>query len=150
MRSSCKADEHLNQDELQIFSDISPILNLQPNIFRDAPPPPDLVSLFRSVVFVQYDPTIEQSAPAAAPGTVYRFYVEANDPSDRLIEIFGNAEAPLVISTPAGIFNSVLNASWNASGINEALFGFFPDLQDDSFASCNDEDVQAFGFASCC
>ena len=38
-------------------------------------------------------------------------------------------------STPDGVFNSALNSAWNASGINSALFGFFPDLQDDSFAT---------------
>ncbi|MAO87512.1 MAG: hypothetical protein CL822_00855, partial [Crocinitomicaceae bacterium] len=78
----------------------------------------------------QYDLTIEQSAPAAAPGTVYRFYVEANDPSDKISAVFGNDESPLVISTPDGIFNSPMNASWNASGVNPAFFPFFPDLQD--------------------
>ncbi|MGB2291973.1 MAG: hypothetical protein ACPH5L_06615, partial [Flavobacteriales bacterium] len=83
----------------------------------------------------QYDLTIEQSAPAAAPGTVYRFYVEANDPTDKMSAVFGNDQMPLVLSTPDGIFNSALNSSWNASGINSALFGFFPDLQDDSFAT---------------
>ena len=83
----------------------------------------------------QYDLTIEQSAPAAAPGTVYRFYVEANDPSDKISAVFGNDQMPLVFSTPDGIFNSALNSAWNASGINPALFGFFPDLQDDSFAT---------------
>ena len=51
--------------------------------------------------FVQYNLVIEQSAPADAmtPGTVYRFYVEANDASDKLSAIFGNDESPLVIST---------------------------------------------------
>ena len=83
----------------------------------------------------QYDLTIEQSAPAAAPGTVYRFYVEANDPSDKISAVFGNDQMPLVFSTPDGVFNSALNSAWNASGINSALFGFFPDLQDDSFAT---------------
>ena len=88
-----------------------------------------------SVGLSQYDLTIEQSAPAAAPGTVYRFYVEANDPSDKISAVFGNDESPLVISTPDGIFNSPMNASWNASGVNPAFFPFFPDLQDDSFAT---------------
>ena len=86
-------------------------------------------------VNAQYDLTIEQSTPAAAPGTVYRFYVEANDASDKISAVFGNDQMPLVISTPDGIFNSALNSAWNASGINSALFGFFPDLQDDSFAT---------------
>ena len=83
----------------------------------------------------QYNLTIEQSAPAAAPGTVYRFYVEANDDTDKMSAVFGNDQDPLVFSTPDGIFNSALNSAWNASGINSALFGFFPDLQDDSFAT---------------
>ena len=76
-------------------------------------------------VNAQYDLTIEQSTPAAAPGTVYRFYVEANDASDKISAVFGNDQMPLVISTPDGIFNSALNSAWNASGINSALFGFF-------------------------
>ena len=84
-----------------------------------------------SVGLSQYELTIEQSAPAAAPGTVYRFYVEANDATDKMSAVFGNDQDPLVISTPDGIFNSALNSAWNASGINSALFGFFPDLQDD-------------------
>ena len=79
--------------------------------------------------------TIESSPAAAAPGTVYRFYIEANDPTDKLSAIFGNDQMPLVFSTPDGIFNQALNSSWNASGINEALFGFFPDLADDSYAT---------------
>ena len=104
-----------------------------------------LISLFTATAFGQYALTIEQSAPAAATGTVYRFYVEANDPSDKMSAVFGNDQLPLVFSTPDGIFNSALNSSWNASGINSALFDFFPDLQDDSFASCNAEDVETFG-----
>ena len=70
----------------------------------------------------QYDLTIEQSAPAAAPGTVYRFYVEANDPSDKISAVFGNDQMPLVFSTPDGVFNSALNSAWNASGINSGKF----------------------------
>ena len=83
----------------------------------------------------QYDLTIEQSAPAAAPGMTYRFYVEANDASDKISAVFGNDESPLVISCPDGIFNSPMNASWNASGVNPAFFAFFADLQDDSYAT---------------
>ncbi|HCC64079.1 MAG TPA: hypothetical protein DEP62_02600, partial [Flavobacteriales bacterium] len=83
----------------------------------------------------QYDLTIEQSTPAAAPGMTYRFYVEANDASDKISAVFGNDESPLVISCPDGIFNSPMNASWNASGVNPAFFAFFADLQDDSYAT---------------
>ena len=58
-------------------------------------------------VNAQYDLTIEQSTPAAAPGTVYRFYIEANDASDKISAVFGNDQMPLVFSTPDGIFNSM-------------------------------------------
>ena len=88
-----------------------------------------------SVGLSQYDLTIEQSAPAAAPGTVYRFYVEANDPTDKMSAVFGNDQRPWCFPAPDGIFNSALNSSWNASGVNPAFFPFFPDLQDDSFAT---------------
>ena len=84
----------------------------------------------------QYDLTIEQSAATiAAEGTVYRFYIEANDPTDKLSAIFGNDQNALVLSTPDGIYNNAFNSSWNASGINPALVPVFPDLADDSFAT---------------
>ena len=95
-----------------------------------------ILLLFAGVTgYGQYNLTIEQSTPAAAPGTVYRFYVEANDPTDKISAVFGNDQTPLVISCPDGIFNSPMNASWNASGVNPAFFAFFPDLQDDSYAT---------------
>ena len=84
-----------------------------------------------------YSLTVESSVPAAAPGTVYRFYVNSNDPTDKISAVFGNDQDTLAFSTPEGIFNSALNSAWNASGINQcvALFAFFPDLQDDSYAT---------------
>ena len=82
-----------------------------------------------------YSLTVESSVPAAAPGTVYRFYVNSNDPTDKISAVFGNDQDTLAFSTPEGIFNSALNSAWNASGINPALFAFFPDLQDDSYAT---------------
>ena len=80
--------------------------------------------------------TIE-SSPAVLPeaGTVYRFYIEADDPTDKLSAIFGNDQMPLAISCPGGIYNNAFNSSWNASGINPALVPVFPDLADDSFAT---------------
>ena len=87
----------------------------------------------------QYTLSVEASAPAAAttPGSVYRFYVNSQDASDKISAVYGNDQQHLVISTPDGIFNSGFNAGWSAAGINPAFFGFFPDLQDDSFATIN-------------
>ena len=94
-------------------------------------------TLLTATAFGQYELTIEQSAPAGAatPGTVYRFYIEANDPTDKLSAVFGNDEAALIFQTPEGIYNNAFNSSWNASGINPALLPVFPDLADDSYAT---------------
>ena len=90
-----------------------------------------------SVGLSQYNLTIEQSDPVGAdtPGTVYRFYIEANDPTDKLSAVFGNDVNNLFINTPEGIYNNAFNSSWNASGINPALLPVFPDLADDSYAT---------------
>ena len=92
-----------------------------------------------------YDLTIEQSDPAAAPGMTYRLYIESNDPTDKLSHIYGNDSSPLEMQAPSGAYNNAFNASWNGSGINPALLGFFPDLADDSFAAINSSEVTLFG-----
>ena len=74
-------------------------------------------------------------APAGAPGLVYRFYVDMQDPTDRMSAVFGNDQASLLVNTPDGAFNSAFNSSWNASGINPAFIAVFPDLADDTYAT---------------
>ena len=89
-----------------------------------------------SVGLSQYNLVIETSE-AALPdeGTVYRFYVQANDPTDKLSAVFGNDENHLILSTPSGIYNNTFNSSWNASGLSAGLLAFFPELADDSYAT---------------
>jgi hypothetical protein len=83
-----------------------------------------------------YSLTVEPSEPVNPDhGTVYRFYVNALDDSDKFSSVFGNYQDNLIFVTPAGIYNHSLNSSWNASGLNPALIGFFPELLDDSFAT---------------
>jgi len=81
-----------------------------------------------------YTLTVE-STEVGELGSAYRLYVNSNDPTDKFSAVFGNDNDVLSIVTPAGIYNDPLNSSWNASGINSALFGFFPDLEYDSFAT---------------
>ena len=88
-----------------------------------------------SIAHAQYDLTIEISEAVGGPGTVYRLYVEANDPTDKFSAVYGNDQQPLVLTTPAGIFNSSFNTSWNASGLNPAFLPIFPELADDSYAT---------------
>ena len=70
-----------------------------------------------------------------ALGTTYRFYVNASDATDKCRQSLATTQSALVINTPDGIYNDAFNTSWNASGINAALFGFFPDLEYDSYAT---------------
>ena len=80
--------------------------------------------------------TVEPSEPVNPEnGTVYRFYVNATDDTDKISAVFGNDQMPLVFSTPDGIYNDVLNSSWSAESINPAFFDFWPDLQDDSYGT---------------
>ena len=82
-----------------------------------------------------YTLTVEASPAVGAGGTVYRFYVNMLDPTDRMSAVYGNDDATLNVETPAGAFNSPFNSSWNASGINPAFLGVFPDLADDTYAT---------------
>ena len=85
--------------------------------------------------FAQYSLTVE-GTPSITPGsTTYRFYVVLNDPTDRVSAVYGNNDAGLLVNTPAGVFNSGFNASWNASGINPAFIAVFPELADDTYAT---------------
>ena len=82
-----------------------------------------------------YTMTVEAS-PAVTPGsTTYRFYVDMQDPTDRMSAVFGNDQASLLVNTPSGAFSSTFNASWNASGINAAFLPLVPDLADDTYAT---------------
>ena len=83
----------------------------------------------------QYTLTVEAALPCTAGSTTYRFYVDMQDPTDRMSAVFGNDQASLLVNTPAGAFNSPFNSSWNASGINPAFLPVFPDLADDSYAT---------------
>ena len=82
-----------------------------------------------------YTLSVEASA-AVQPGLMtYRFYVNMVDASDKLSAVYGNNEEVLRIQAPAGIYNSELNASWNASGLSAAFVDLFPEMADDSYAT---------------
>ena len=81
----------------------------------------------------QYDLTVE-SYPSSQEGlTTYRFYINMVNTTDRLSAVFGNDSANWLINVPEGAFNSAFNISWNASGINPAFLGNFPELADDTY-----------------
>ena len=82
----------------------------------------------------EYKLTVE-AYNVGALGTTYRFYVNAEDETDKMSAVFGNDQANLVINTPDGIYNDAINSSWNASGINEGFYVYFPDLEYDSYAT---------------
>ena len=110
-----------------------------------------IMALFALVPFTgvnaQYSLTVESSPAVGAGGTVYRFYVNANDATDKISAVFGNDQAHLVITTPANIYNSPFNAGWSAQGINPLFLPSFPDLADDSYATIG---FGRAGFFCCC
>ena len=67
--------------------------------------------------------------------TTYRLYVTLPDEGDRMSAVFGNDENGLLVEVPSGAFNSTLNTSWNASGINPAFLPAFPELASDTYAT---------------
>ena len=86
----------------------------------------------------QYSLSVESATPASpdTPGMVYSFYVNAADPSDKISAVYGSDFTPLVIDTPAGIFN-VDGLGATAEGLTDLLLSFFPEASDDSFATVN-------------
>ena len=83
-----------------------------------------------------YSMTVDAApATAVAGATTYRFYVNSEDPTDKISSIFGNSITAWEVNAPAGVFNSPFNSSWNASGVNPAFFTSFPELADDSYAT---------------
>ncbi|MDB0025428.1 hypothetical protein N9D95_02700 [Flavobacteriales bacterium] len=90
---------------------------------------------FAGVSQTPYYLTIEPAPAVGEGGTTYRFFVQANTDTDKFSAVFGTEQDPLVFLTPAGIFNSPFNSSWNASGVNPLFLGSFPDLADDSYAT---------------
>ena len=96
----------------------------------------------------QYSLTVEASPAVTAGLTKYRFYVNMQDPSDRMSAVYGNDQASLEVNTPDGAFNSTFNSSWNASGINPAFLPVVPDLADDTYATVGlDGPASTSGFA---
>ena len=79
--------------------------------------------------------TVESFPAVNENMTTFRFYVNLSNPSDRVSAVYGNAEDPMELDCPSGVYNNVFNTSWNASGINPAFLGTVPELVDDTYAT---------------
>ena len=87
-------------------------------------------------ISAQYSLTVESAPAVHVPGnTVYRFYVDLTDATDKFSAVYGNDQENLVINTPDGIYNDAFNAGWSASGINPLFLPTFPSLAEDSYAT---------------
>ena len=76
------------------------------------------------------------SFPAVQEGlTTYRVYVNTLNSTDRLSAVISNANNPLTIDVPEGAWNSPQSTTWNAAGVNPALFVEYPNIVDDSYAT---------------
>ena len=73
--------------------------------------------------------------------TTYRLYLNAVNATDYLSACSGDDNNPMVMESSSGTwYNDPLNSSWNASGLNPAFFGSFPELAFDSFLTLGAED----------
>lgn len=95
----------------------------------------DLIGYDAEAVADEYPLTVSASPAVGDGGTVYRFYVTMENETDQMSAVFGNNVQGLVVHAPSGVFNSVFNSSWNASGINPAFLSAFPELVDDTYAT---------------
>ena len=53
--------------------------------------------------------------------TTYRIYVTNLGATDFVSAVYGNDTSPFELLVPDGIFNSIYNATWSASGISPVL-----------------------------
>ena len=57
---------------------------------------------------------------------VYRFYVDMQDPTDRMSAVFGNDQSSLLVNTPAGAFNSAFNSELERFGHQPSVLARVP------------------------
>ena len=73
--------------------------------------------------------------------TTYRLYLNMVHATDYLSSCSGDDNNPMIIESSTGSwYNSEYNSSWNASGINLAFLGLFPELAYDSYLTIGAED----------
>ena len=76
----------------------------------------------------------EHTEGELAGQTTYRVYVVCQAPTDFLYSVAGSNLEPFVVESSSGMwFNSPLNNSWNASGMDADAYEAFPTLEFDSF-----------------
>ena len=74
--------------------------------------------------------------------TTYRIYLNMLEETDYLSSCSGDSDNPLILSSSTGTwYNSPVNSSWSAQGINPVFFEFFPELVFDSYLTIGAEDV---------
>ena len=72
--------------------------------------------------------------------TTYRLYLNTVNATDYLSSCSGDADNPMVFESSSGSwYNSPLSATWNASGVNPALFPLAQELAYDSFLTIGAE-----------
>jgi len=73
--------------------------------------------------------------------TTYRLYLNTVNATDFLSSCSGDDNNPMVMESSSGTwYNSPFAATWNASGVNPALFSVVPELAYDSFLTIGSED----------
>ena len=75
-----------------------------------------------------------EDAGILAGFTTYRVYLNCVNETDFLSSCSGGSEYPFILNSSSGSwYNNGFNSGWNADNLNPILFGFFPELQFDSY-----------------
>ena len=74
--------------------------------------------------------------------TTYRLYLNCLNETDYLSSCSGDADNQMILNASSGSwYNSPLNPSWNASGINPVFVAVFPEMAFDSYLTIGAEDA---------
>ena len=68
---------------------------------------------------------VEELAAVGGWDGIYRLYVEANDPTDKFSAVYGNDQQPLVLTTPAGIFEQFIQHKLECFRTQSSVFANF-------------------------
>ena len=92
--------------------------------------------------WLQVESVMEHTGGPLDGHTTYRIYLNMLEETDYLSSCSGDSDNPLMLNSTTGTwYNSPVNSSWSAQGINPVFFEFFPELVFDSYLTIGAEDV---------
>ena len=67
--------------------------------------------------------------------TTYRYYIQTQQPTDEIVNVFGNADLPLAVQVETAFFNSEFALGATANGITPEALALQPEVEYDSYVT---------------